>query len=353
MTYLLGNPWLSKVERTKTIDFTRYGKYRLDKNEWVGEYPELITAVVKEALSSEIFAAYPETHSLYSELSLFHQISRDSIHLTAGIDGAIKNCFEVFTQPGSEVVTISPTYAMVDVYCRLFNVRQTKIEYDQNLCLEFDHIINTITSSTSLVIIANPNSPTGTAMPIEELSVICDKCNALKVPILVDEAYYGFSNFSMEGLLPRFESMMIARTFSKAFGLAGFRVGYIISNPSLIFVLSRFMPMYEVTGPGVVAAKAMLRNFNYVKEYCNQVVQSKSFLQSNLRSKSVPYLSTYTNFIHIDFGINKDMILSELKKSCFLLQGGIRMDSYDSYSRVSVGSVSMMKSFWSSIQGLL
>ena len=179
MTNSFGNPWLKDIERIKSGRSARYGSYRLDKNEWVGEYPELILDIVKDAMTSEIFAAYPETHILYKQLASFHKISQDSIHLTAGIDGAIKNCFEVFTQAGSEVVTISPTYAMVDVYCKLFNVRQVVIEHEYDLSLDPAKIVQKINNSTSLVIIANPNSPTGQALTVDEIFTIFAPCDFL------------------------------------------------------------------------------------------------------------------------------------------------------------------------------
>ena len=353
MNHSYGNPWLTNVERTPNLDVTRLGKYRLDKNEWIGEYPSLVTKIVREALKSEVFCAYPETYGLYKDLARFHNKSIDCFHVTAGVDGAIKNCFEVFTHAGREVVTISPTYAMVDVYCGLFNVRQVQVKYESDLSINIEKITSLVGSQTSLVIIANPNSPTGTVISQQDLEVICQKCNDLSVPILIDEAYYGFSRITMEHLLPKFKTLMIARTFSKAFGLAGFRVGYIVSSPDLISVLNKFKPMYEISSASVIAARAMLMNFSSVKSYCANVIESKSWLATQLQAKSIPVVNTDTNFIHIDFGINRDLILSRLAVSDFLLQGGLRLKPYDNYSRVSIGTMSVMRRFLSCIEELI
>jgi histidinol-phosphate/aromatic aminotransferase/cobyric acid decarboxylase-like protein len=111
--------------------------------------------------------------------------------------------------------------------------------------------------------------------------------------------------------------------------------------------------MYEISGPSVVAAKAMLRHHRYVEEYCNEVIQSKSMLQKSLNQRSIPVIPTSTNFIHIDFGINKKLILSNLSDLGFLLQGGIRMKSYESYSRISIGSTAVMEELLSAIEGML
>ena len=353
MNHHFGNPWLINIERTPNLEATRFGKYRLDKNEWIGEYPKVVTSIVGDALNSEIFCAYPETNILYEELAHFHNKPSDYFHVTAGIDGAIKNCFEVFTRAGDEVVTISPTYAMVDVYSSLFRVKQIQIEFAPDLSIDIERLIDFIGSQTSLVIIANPNSPTGTVMSQQELSIICQRCDDLNVPILIDEAYYGFSKITMEPFLQKFRNLMIARTFSKAFGLAGFRVGYLFANPCLISVLRKFKPMYEISNPSVIAATAMLKNFSYVEAYCADVIQSKYWLINSLKAKSVPALATDTNFIHIDFGPNKNSILSQLTASNFLLQGGLRLEPYKSYSRVSIGTISVMRKFLSSIEELV
>ena len=127
MNHSYGNPWLINIRRTPNVDTTRLNSVRLDKNEWIGDYPNVVIEIVRDALRSEIFCAYPETYELYKELAHFHNKSVDCFHVTAGIDGAIKNCFEVFTRPDGEVVTISPTYAMVDIYCSLFRVKQVQV----------------------------------------------------------------------------------------------------------------------------------------------------------------------------------------------------------------------------------
>ena len=353
MNHYFGNPWLIDIERTPNLEGTRFGKYRLDKNEWIGDYPKIVTGIVRDALNSEVFCAYPETNRLYEELAYFHNKPANYFHVTAGIDGAIKNCFEVFTRAGDEVVTISPTYAMVDVYSSLFRVKQIQIKFAPDLSIDVERLIDIISSQTKLVIIANPNSPTGTVMSQKELSIICQQCNDLNVPVLIDEAYYGFSKVTMEPFLQKFRNLMIARTFSKAFGLAGFRVGYLVSNPGLISVLKKFKPMYEISNPSVIAATAMLKNFSYVESYCADVIQSKCWLINNLQAKSVPTVATDTNFIHIDFGDNKDLILSQLAASNFLLQGGLRLEPYKTYSRVSIGTISVMRKFLSSIKELI
>lgn len=348
-----GNTWLSDIKRVDNTHSSRYGRVRLDKNEWIGSYPEAVAKTVREGLTSEVFAAYPETFSLIQKLAAHHRVSEESIHITAGVDGAIKNVFEVFTQPGAEVITINPTYAMVDVYCRLFNVHQLQVNFTSDLSLDTSILRSLICASTRLVIIANPNSPTGTVLPPNELYKLCECCNQFNTPILIDEAYFGFYKSSMVHAVRNLDNVIIARTFSKAFGLAGFRVGYMISSPSMISLLKKFRPMYEVTGPSVVAAKVMLDNIEAVDDYCYEVSLAKTSLEKILQKNSISYIPTSTNFIHVDFGSLKDKVHSTLDTQGFLLTGGIRIEGLESYSRVSVGTREIMTRFWTAVESCL
>ena len=113
---------------------------------------------------------------------------------------------------------------MVDVYCKLFGAKKISINYDKKINLDKDYLMKSISSKISLIIIANPNSPTGTLISIKDMEKIIKKANLSNVPILIDEAYYGFSNITALPLLKKYRNLIISRTFSKAFGLAGLRI---------------------------------------------------------------------------------------------------------------------------------
>ena len=124
------------------------------------------------------------------------KISSENLVFTAGSDQAIKNTFELFYEKNKNVITIDPTFAMVDIYCKIFKTKQIKIGYDKNLKLRIDDIFKSINKKTCLVILANPNSPTGTLIKKNDLIKIIKKAQKFNAKVLLDEAYYEFSNYN-------------------------------------------------------------------------------------------------------------------------------------------------------------
>ena len=112
---------------------------------------------------------------------------------TAGSDQALKNTFELYYKKNKKVITVTPTFAMVDIYCKIFKTKQIKIGYDSELKLNLSHLLSSIDKNTSLIVIANPNSPTGTVLDNKSIDKILIKARRFRTKVLIDEAYYEFS----------------------------------------------------------------------------------------------------------------------------------------------------------------
>ena len=334
-----GKEWLKDVHRIRESKDTRFDKLRLDKNEWISEFPDQILEIIKNKFKVEHLIAYPETQSLYTKIAEHHNIKFKNIIITTGIDGGIKNCFDLFITSQSKVVTIEPTFAMVEIYCQLYNCQQIKIKYDENLKLDTEELLNELNEDIDLLIIANPNSPTGTIISQELLQTILSRAKKCSIPVLVDEAYYGFYQKSVIDLVGKFPNLIVARTFSKAFGMAGCRMGYLVTNPKLSQELLRFRPMYEVNSFGILVAETMLENYHFVLNYCNKVNKTKKNLFKIAKEYKIPTFKTYTNFMHFDFGKNKQNIIENFKKDKILISGGLRVEGYDNYTRISIGTM--------------
>ena len=136
--------WVDSIYRVRGPFETRLNKLRLDKNERVSGFKKSFFKTVLKKIKNEHLTAYPETESLYDLLAKKLKISRESLVLTAGADAALRNCFNLCVQPGDRVITISPTFAMVDIYVKFFRAQQIKIKYNQNLELNLTKLINSI-----------------------------------------------------------------------------------------------------------------------------------------------------------------------------------------------------------------
>jgi len=329
--------WVTEVERVRGVFESRYGFLRLEKNEKISYLPDKFFEIFYERLKPDHFSAYPETEFLYDKIANYLGVDRKQILLTAGSDAGIKTCFDLCVSAGDQVITLSPTFAMIDVYCKLFGAKQLQICYDQSLTLDFHGLLNAINKQTSLLVIANPNSPTGTLIDSEKIEIILNKACECDVVTLIDEAYYEFCKTSAIGLLNVYPNLIISRTFSKAMGLAGCRVGYLVTQELLAQMLYKFRPMYEVNQLGVMAADIILDNMEWVDDYCLEVEAGKVFLFSKLDKLKKRYIDTKTNFSHVDMGCQKEQFISHLLNQKIIVKGGPGVIGFEEYLRITLG----------------
>lgn len=341
--------WVDTINRIRGGMETRLDKVRLDKNERLAPFTKELWDNVMAKFRQEHILAYPEVEPLYEKLAHFLGMTTDTLLITAGSDFAIKVAFDLFVNPGDEVIILDPTFAMVDVYCGLYSAKKIKIGYDSNLNLDIDKLIEAINEKVSLLVIANPNSPTGTYISNDILEGILRKAKQFSVPVLIDEAYYGFCPFTAIDLLSIYNNLIITRTFSKTAGLAGLRIGYVVADSSLAKLLYRFRPMYEVNSIAVLFALEILDNWKLVDEYIRATDAGKKYLLKEFKTLSFKTIDTYANFIHVDFGINKDNILSGFRRDGILIRGGLDVKGFENYTRISVGNIEVMKKVIESI----
>ncbi len=342
--------WVDSVSRLRGDAQTRHGLIRLDKNERVTAFPEDFFRQILSDLTSDHLTAYPESEELYKRLAQLHNMPTSNIMLTAGSDAGIRHCFDLFVNPGGEVVVLDPTFAMVDIYCQLFGATKQAIGYDRQLRPDLERMLNVIGPKTELVIIANPNSPTGTLLSEEDINGILLKAACFHVPVLIDEAYYGFCKQTAVAMLEEHANLIVSRTFSKAYGLAGLRVGYLLAQTEIAQLLYRFRPMYEVNSIGVFVAMRLLEQPQVKENYLAETEEGRKYLLEFAEGKGLGFRDTQTNFIYIDFGDKKQAVMDEFAKSGILVRGGLPIEGFETYLRISLGPVAAMRSLTESLQ---
>jgi len=328
---------IAKIWRPAPEEKSRLGKIRLDKNERVSPFPSTFWQSALNAVTQEIVQACPEVWPLYKKLADIHSLSIGHFLLTAGSDAAIRHCFEAFVATGDKVLYPEPTFAMVPLYGALYGADMDAVGYDSNLNLNVAYLIDAIDETTSLVILANPNSPTGTYVSNDRVEQILEKALNYRVPVLIDEAYYGFCPYTAAGLMGNYPNMIITRSFSKITGMAGLRVGYAMGHHEVISLLTKFRPMYEVNAVGVVFARKILDNWEIAATYGDQTIEGRERFSSFLKSCGFPVVDTETNFLHVDFGTLKKSILDALATEGILVRGMLNISGFENYTRFSVG----------------
>ncbi|MEA5421442.1 histidinol-phosphate transaminase [Spirulina sp. CCNP1310] len=345
--------WVDQVHRVRGNFTSRLDKIRLDKNERITSFQKDFFNKVIETLRPEHLTAYPEIEPLYSRIAESLGVKREQVVVTAGSDAAIKNCFELCVEPRSKVITISPTFAMVDIYAQLFNALQIKIRYNKQLSLDYAKLLKSLNSEISLIVLANPNSPTGTLIPQEILYNILEKAQSSATTVLIDEAYYGFCKQTVLPLISHFENLVVARTFSKSAGLAGCRIGYLVAQERLAQRLYKFRPMYEVNAIAVMIASAILENPEIVNQYLEETEKGKSYVIEVLNQLKINYLDTHTNFLHFDCGVNYKRLMQAFNQNGILVKGGLGISGYENYLRLTTGPIEVMQPAAKIIQSVL
>ena len=328
---------IKKLQRDKINLFSRKSYLRMDKNERVSNFNNSVLKKLK--FSSFDLAAYPETGFIYKILAKKLGVSKDQLILTPGSDFGIKTCFEYFCNNNKKksFIGFEPTFGMVDVYSKLYNIKKINIKYNKKLDIDTNYILKKINKKISMILLANPNSPTGTIIDEKNILKIIGKAKKFQIPVVIDEAYNGFYKKSYLSFIKKFKNLIILRTFSKSYGLAGLRAGYLISNKSLIKEMCKFRPMYEINSIACKVISILLKNPSIEKKYVLETFKGKSYFQKELKKLEIEFLRTYANFIHINLKSKKKLIEKKLSKNKILTRKGPGVSGFESYLRITLG----------------
>ena len=286
---------LHKVKRK--FDYTDKSKYNyiLNQSERSENFSAILFELFKKDLKQEDFAYYPNTKNFKEKICEFYNVKPENLFLSDGSDIGIKSIFETFTTCGN-IVSSEPSFPMYQVYTSLYNCSYKGIHYDvDTLELSIDKMLKFVDDDTDLIILANPNSPIGDYKTIDEIKPLLDT----NIPVLIDEAYIEFSGKeSFIKYINDYPNLIVTRTFSKAFGAAGCRVGMTFSNPHYIENISKFRQMYEISGVSIKYCEFLLDNYNLVETYIEKVIEEKEKVVSMLKSYEV--VDSNCNWIHFN-----------------------------------------------------
>ena len=350
---------IKKLVRIRDSNPSREKFLRLDKNERITPFtPEQFQKMIG-TINPETLTIYPDPAPLLKKLAEFLGLPESMILLTPGSDSALKMLFETYIDPGDKILFLKPTYAMIEVYAHMFNAIYSTINFSDNLTLDIDKLVQSITSDTKLVYIANPNQPTGTILSDSDLRKILEKTQATDTLLVIDEAYGDFSkqNYSLLTCLKDYKNLVLTRTFSKAAGLASVRLGYIISAEENINNISKVKPLSDINTFAILIGEFIIDNFNIVTEYILEVNTGKSYIINELNRMGLTCIDSHTNFIHIKFpeSTDRDYITRELGKRKILVRNsGMGLPAViQDCIRITVGPKKYMERFLDTFKEIL
>jgi histidinol-phosphate aminotransferase len=302
-----------------TVGTMRSDKFLwVDKNENLDPQLSEFTHGLLKELDPRALCTYPECAPLYKKLSEFLDIPAECLLLTAGSDGAIRSVFEAYVSPGDGVIHTVPTFAMYSVYSKMYGAHVTGLEYeasDNGPLLKVENVLEKINAvKPKLFCLPNPDSPTGTVFTASEMKSIIEGCGKVGALILVDEAYFPFYDESVVGFTQKYNHLVVARTFAKAWGLAGLRIGYLAASPDVAKILHKVRPMYEVNTLSVMYMEKMLDHREQMEESVKRLKAGKKYFLDEMSNLGFKTLHGEGNFLHVNFGEKKTQIISALDK---------------------------------------
>jgi len=346
---------LKNISRISDGKESRIGKImRLDRNERTTPFDRKMVNAVLQNLRPEELTAYPELEPLYQKLAKVNNVTRENILLCNGSDAGIKNLFEVYVEKGNEVILLKPTYGMFFVYCDMFGAVQVPVEYNPDFSLPVERVLNKINKRTKILMLANPNH-TGTIIVEKDLSSIIKRAAEFNAIVLIDEAYYHFYDGTMLPYINHYDNLIIIRTFSKAYGLAALRIGYIISQTQNIHNLDKVRATYEITSLSAKFAEYCLDHPETYQDYVNDVNAGKEYLVKEFKELGLESLPSVTNFIFIRLPQINDarIVVFDLKENNISIKGPFKGVPLDGLIRITVGPVEQMQIFMKTLKYIL
>ncbi len=298
----------------------RAGKLRLDFNENTEGCPPGVLRALRRVTREQV-AMYPEYQAATRRLARFFRVRPEELLLTNGVDDALRLMVDTFVEEGTRVLLAEPTFTMYRFYAALAGAQVLALRYDRAMRFPLDealHVLRRGAAAPRLLFIANPNNPTGTLVAPGALERILKA--ASRTLVVVDEAYFEFSGVTVLPWIRRHERLVVLRTFSKAAGLAGLRLGCLFANRRLAGVLRTACSPFNVNSVALVAAEAVLGDPGFVRRYVRQVTRSRAELQKALERLGIRAYPSAANFVLADFGGRAPELLRGLERRGILLR---------------------------------
>jgi len=279
---------------------------------------------------------YPEREPIERRVAEPLGLAPAQVLLTNGVDEAIHVLCQTYLDPGTEMLLPVPTYSMYEVYASGTEARVVAVPAEAGFRFPVDALLAAIAPSTRLIAIANPNSPTGQAARREDLLRLIEA--APHAAVLVDEAYYHFHGETVLDLVGRVPNVIVARTFSKAYGLAGMRLGVLCAAEEPMHWMRRAISPYSVNSVALACLTAALGDEDYLRWYSQEVLAARAEFEAALTRLGVPFWPSRANFVLVDIGPKHREFVTAMRTHNVLVRDRSGDPGCDGCVRITVGT---------------
>ena len=328
--------------RKNVLDMNSYSSAR---DEFENKKENLVFLDANESPFQNDINRYPDNKHTYLKQRLLelNQLSNGQIILGNGTDEILDLIIRVFCNPGyDKIITIPPTYGMYDVIAKTNNVENIKIPLNSNFSLNLEELKKSFSKKTKLLFLCSPNNPTGNSFSRNDLIDLVESFNGV---VVIDEAYIDFSsNSSLVNLIDKYNNLIVTQTMSKAFGMAGIRLGMGFANKKIINYLNKIKPPYNINVLTEKRALKELKNIDFVKANIKIILEERDKLIDSLNELSFieKVYPSDSNFILIKVD-DADLRYQQLLNRGIVLRNRSKELLCDNCLRITVGTPSENK----------
>ena len=289
-----------------------YDGLRLHQNENTGGCsPRVVEALAR--LRPDEIGFYPPYAAATAACARYLGVDADRLSLVNGLDEGIMAASVACLRPAPggpvpESVIPEPAFEIFSIDTEIAGGRPVRVRPRPDFSFPLEDVLSAITPNTRVVFLTNPNNPTGVTMPMEAVRTI-----ARRVPpgaiVFLDEAYAEFSGQTFIPELPEYPNVIVGRTFSKAFGLAGLRIGALIGAPETLEPIRLAVPVYSVNIAAVAAVQAALEDLEYMRHYLAETEKSKALVYAACDRLGLTYWKSAANFVLVSAGTHLQAIV--------------------------------------------
>ena len=322
-------------------------KARLFANENPFGPSDAAKKAIADAINNGCRYAIKEIGELEKKIVDFEGLKEDQIMSSAGSSPLLRAAAVYYSKPGSNIVTAAPTYDDLPEHCANFNIKMNYVPLNASYEYDLDAMEKMVDANTSLVYVCNPNNPTGTMVSGDKLRAFCERVSK-RTTVFVDEAYIDYADdpqgTSVIDCVKKGMNVIVARTFSKLYGFAGLRVGYILSQPETIKKFEMYTAgNWCISGPSAAGAIVSFKEKAYTQNVLQKTKESKEFLYKTLKEEGYEYIPSLTNFVMFPIKMDGKKFVDEMMKRGV----GVRFWQFNNkqWCRVSIGRMDEMQAF--------
>lgn len=348
--YVPGKP-IEEVKREYGLD--RIEKLASNENQ-LGPSPMAVEAIIKAVQEINF---YPEAtaYELKRELAADLGVKEENLVIGNGGEELLQVIAQTFINEGDEIIVAAPSFGIYNTTVGLMGGIIHSVPFKNNQ-YDLEGMLEKVSDKTKLIYVCSPNNPTGNIVTRKELDRLLAGLPE-DVTIVMDEAYYEFAVSNPEypdciTLLKKRSNMVILRTFSKVSGIAGVRIGYVITSERIAAEMNKIKLTFDVNRLAQEAARGALRDREYTKKTVTLTKESIDMMEAYFDRKGLNYIKSYANFVFVDVKLHSKTAFEELMKRGVIIRPGYFW-GWDNWIRVSTGTLEQTQFFLDKLEEVM